>query len=290
MRLTLSDLQMNQFKMQGLPLPELVDKLLEFNIGEHGRLIYLQNHLLEGKPIYDSDKRFLQICLGKLQELEGGTIKPENLEMNHDDKYLHMINKLLDSEIGDTGRLRLIKQNILEGKPLVESDELYFKEKYEQFAQIDENEKTTREALVIIEKLKQAEIGNSERLDSIKEKLEQRIVLPIPDIRYFNEKAKELKRLQIENGFSQSASKRDSKTKMKSKFNGTISSPFTFTVKISDVMLASATIIYAIWVLGLFLIDISPVQDHLLGLALGLGAGVVVIYKIQKKASQSFNR
>lgn len=276
--------------MQGLPLPELVDKLLEFNIGEHGRLIYLQNHLLEGKPIYDSDKRFLQICLGKLQELEGGTIKPENLEMNHDDKYLHMINKLLDSEIGDTGRLRLIKQNILEGKPLVESDELYFKEKYEQFAQIDENEKTTREALVIIEKLKQAEIGNSERLDSIKEKLEQRIVLPIPDIRYFNEKAKELKRLQIENGFSQSASKRDSKTKMKSKFNGTISSPFTFTVKISDVMLASATIIYAIWVLGLFLIDISPVQDHLLGLALGLGTGVVVIYKIQKKASQSFNR
>ena len=290
MRLTLNDLQMNQFKMQGLPLPELVDKLLEFNIGEHGRLIYLQNHLLEGKPIYDSDKRFLQICLGKLQELEGGTIKPENLEMNHDDKYLHMINKLLDSEIGDTGRLRLIKQNILEGKPLVESDELYFKEKYEQFAQIDENEKTTREALVIIKKLKQSEIGNSERLDSIKEKLEQRIVLPIPDIRYFNEKAKELKRLQIENGFSQSASKHDSKIKMKSKFNGTISSPFTFTVKISDVMLASATIIYAIWVLGLFLIDISPVQDHLLGLALGLGAGVVVIYKIQKKASQSFNR
>lgn len=276
--------------MQGLPLPELVDKLLEFNIGEHGRLIYLQNHLLEGKPIYDSDKRFLQICLGKLQELEGGTIKPENLEMNHDDKYLHMINKLLDSEIGDTDRLRLIKQNILEGKPLVESDELYFKEKYEQFAQIDENEKTTREALVIIKKLKQSEIGNSERLDSIKEKLEQRIVLPIPDIRYFNEKAKELKRLQIENGFSQSASKHDSKIKMKSKFNGTISSPFTFTVKISDVMLASATIIYAIWVLGLFLIDISPVQDHLLGLALGLGAGVVVIYKIQKKASQSFNR
>jgi hypothetical protein len=42
-------------------------------------------------------------------------------------------------------------------------------------------------------------------------------------------------------------------------------------------------------VLGLFLIDIAPVQDHLLGLALGLGTGVVVIYKIQKKASKSFN-
>ena len=64
------------------------------------------------------------------------------------------------------------------------------KKNMNNFARIDENEKTTREALVIIEKLKQAEIGNSERLDSIKEKLEQRIVLPIPDIRYFNEKSK----------------------------------------------------------------------------------------------------
>lgn len=277
---------MTKANLQGLPVEELVNKLLEFNIGEHGRLIYLQNHLREGKPIYDSDRRFLEICLGKLQELEGGTIKPENLQINHDDKYLNMINKLLDSEIGDTSRLRLIKQNILEGKPLVESDELYFKEKYEQFAQIDENEKTTREALVIIEKLKDAEIGNKERLDSIKEKLEQRITLPIPDIRYFNEKAKELKRLQIENGFSQSVAKHNFKTKAKP--DESHGSPFTFTVKISDVMLTGAAIIYAIWILGLFLIDLSPVQDHLLGLSLGLGIGVVVIYKIQKKANQSF--
>lgn len=239
---------MKQYNVKGLPLPELVDKLLEFNIGEHGRLFYLKNHLLSGKPIYDSDKRFLEICLGKLQELEGGTIMTENLETDHDEKYLKMIDKLLDSEIGDTARLRLIKQNILQGKPLVESDEIYFKEKYEQFAQIDENERTTRDALQIINKLKQAEIGNSERLESIKEKLEQRIVLPIPDIRYFNEKAKELKRLQSEKVFSQ-----ESKSKVKPKVNGNADSPFTLTIKISDVMLACACILYTVWVLGLFL-------------------------------------
>ncbi len=34
---------MNKYNLQGLPLGELVDKLLEFNIGEHGRLIYMQN-------------------------------------------------------------------------------------------------------------------------------------------------------------------------------------------------------------------------------------------------------
>jgi len=276
---------MKQYNVKGLPLPELIEKLLEFNIGEHGRLIYLKNHLLSGKPIYDSDKRFLEICLDKLQELEGGTIMTENLETNHDEKYLKMIDKLLDSEIGDTTRLRLIKRNIMEGKPLVESDEIYFKEKYEQFAQINENERTIREALQIIGKLKQAEIGNSERLESIKEKLEQRIALPIPDIRYFNEKAKELKRLQAEKELSQ-----ESKPKMKSRVNGNTNSPFTLTLKISDVMLACASIVYAIWILGLFLFDISPIHEHLLGLSLGLGVGVVVIYKIQKKANQSFNQ
>lgn len=280
-----SEPKMKQYNVKGLPLAELIEKLLEFNIGEHGRLIYLKNHLISGKPIFDSDKRFLEICLGKLQELEGGTIITENLEINHDEKYLKMIDKLLDSEIGDTTRLRSIKQNIIEGKPLVESDEIYFKEKYEQFAQIDDNERTTREALQIIAKLKHAEIGNSERLESIKEKLEQRIALPIPDIKYFNEKAKELKRLQAEQVFSQ-----ESKTKIRHNENGNNGSPFTLTIKISDVMLASACIIYTIWVLGLFLFDISPIHEHLLGLALGLGVGVVVVYKIQKKASKSFNQ
>ncbi len=278
-------LKMKQYNVKGLPLPELVDKLLEFNIGEHGRLIYLKNHLLGGKPIYDSDKRFLEICLGKLQELEGGTIMTENLEIDHDEKYLKMIDKLLESEIGDTVRLRTIKQSIAVGKPLVESDEIYFKEKYEQFTQIDENERTTRDALLIIKKLKQAEIGNSERLESIKEKLEQRIALPIPDIRYFNEKAKELKRLQADKELSQ-----EPKSKVKSRVNGNSGSPFTLTIKISDLMLACACITYTIWILGLFLFDISPIHEHLLGLSLGLGVGVVVIYKIQKKANQSFNQ
>jgi uncharacterized protein YebE (UPF0316 family) len=60
--------------------------------------------------------------------------------------------------------------------------------------------------------------------------------------------------------------------------------------KISDVMLTSAVLIYVIWIMGLFLIDLSPIGDHLLGLSLGLGVGVVVLYKIQKKASQSFNQ
>ncbi|HSB49889.1 MAG TPA: hypothetical protein VLC72_00975, partial [Nitrosopumilaceae archaeon] len=141
------------------------------------------------------------------------------------------------------------------------------------------------EALQIIGKLKQAEIGNSERLESIKEKLEQRIALPIPDIRYFNEKAKELKRLQAEKELSQ-----ESKPKMKSRVNGNTDSPFTLTLKISDVMLACACIVYVIWILGLFLFDISPIHEHLLGLSLGLGVGVVIIYKIQKKANQSFNQ
>ena len=275
-------------KYKGRSLPDIVDKLLESNIGEHGRLIYLKNHLHEGKPIYDSDKRFLDICMRKLQELEGGITMAEKMEMNHDEKYLSMINQLMEAEIGDSQKLRSIKQNIINGKPLVESDELYFLEKYEQFTNVDENEKTAREAIVIIDKLKRSEIGNPERLDLIKEKLEQRIALPISDIRYFNEKAKELKRLQAENRIMLQATS-TSQPQIKPQNNGS-SSPFSFTVKFSDVMLGAACVIYGIWILGLFFIDISPVQDHMLGLALGLGTGVVVIYKMQKKSRGNYNQ
>ena len=58
---------MSLYNLRELSLSELVEKLLEYNIGEHGRLIYLKNYLKKDKPVYESDKRFLQTCLRKLE-------------------------------------------------------------------------------------------------------------------------------------------------------------------------------------------------------------------------------
>jgi len=273
-------------------LSELVEKLLEYNIGEHGRLIYLKNYLKKDEPVYESDKRFLQICLRKLEEIEDETIMTENSEINQDEQNLKIINKLQELEIGNTNRLSSIKQHLLESKAISDHDCQYLREKYNQLSKIDDNEKTISEAINTITKLKQLEIGNFDRLESIREKLETRAPLSISDIKYFNTKAQDLKKLQLEQNSIQEKQISEHEIKSKIKTNTKVEtdygSSFTITLKILHILLVSAIIVCGLWFFGLFLIDLYPVQDHLLGLAIGLGIGTVAIYKINKKVNRLF--
>jgi len=283
---------MSLYNLRELSLSELVEKLLEYNIGEHGRLIYLKNYLKKDEPVYESDKRFLQICLRKLEEIEDETIMTENSEINQDEQNLKIINKLQELEIGNTNRLSSIKQHLLESKAISDPDRQYLREKYSQLSKIDDNEKTISEAINTITKLKQLEIGNFDRLESIKEKLETQAPLSISDIKYFNTKAQDLKKLQLEQNSIQekqiSEHEIKSKIKTSTKVETDYGSSFTITLKISHILLVSAIIVCGLWLFGLFLIDLYPVQDHLLGLAIGLGIGTVAIYKINKKANRLF--
>ena len=79
------------------------------------------------------------------------------------------------------------------------------------------------------------------------------------------------------------------KIKTANKNETDISSGFALSIKISDLMHGCAWAIFAIWFLGLFFIDLYPVQDYLLGVAIGLGIGVVAIHKINKKTSRLFH-
>ena len=45
-----------------------IDKLLKLGIGDKGRLLYLRNYLKNGKPLYDSDRKFLETMEHKLYE------------------------------------------------------------------------------------------------------------------------------------------------------------------------------------------------------------------------------
>lgn len=283
---------MSLYNLTELSLSELVEKLLEYNIGEHGRLIYLKNYLKKDEPVYESDKRFLQICLRKLEEIEDETIMTENSEINQDEQNLKIINKLQELEIGNTNRLSSIKQHLLESKAISDHDRQYLREKYNQLSKIDDNEKTISEAINTITKLKQLEIGNFDRLESIREKLETRAPLSISDIKYFNTKAQDLKKLQLEQNSIQEKQISEHEIKSKIKTNTKVEtdyrSSFTITLKISHMLLVSTIIVCGLWFFGLFLIDLYPVQDHLLGLAIGLGIGTVAIYKINKKVNRLF--
>jgi len=278
--------------LRELPTLELIEKLIEYDIGENERLIYLKYYIKNGKPIFETDKRFLERCIKKLEEQEIPKIKPKIMENIPDEKNLNIIKQLRESEIGDPNRLESIKHDILENETLHERDVEYLKEKFEQFSQIDENEKTIRDAIKTIKALKRAEIGNADRLESINEQLERRSPLSISDVKYFNEKAKELKKLHNEQIYFKEKEREEvtEESKIKTNKNKTdISSGFALSIKILDLMHGCAWTIFAIWFLGLFLIDLYPVQDYLLGVAIGLGVGVVAIYKIKKKTSRLFH-
>jgi len=109
--------------LRELPLLELVEKLIEYDVGERERLIFLRLYIIEGKIIFESDKRFIERCVTKLeeqeknkiilkkfqepkknkmipkkfQEPEKNKIIPKKLEINQDDKNLKIITKLLES-------------------------------------------------------------------------------------------------------------------------------------------------------------------------------------------------
>jgi len=283
---------MNMDNLRELPTLELIEKLIEYDIGENERLIYLKYHIKNGKPLFETDKRFLERCIKKLEEQETPKIKPKKMENIPDEKNLNIIKQLQESEIGDPNRLESIKHDILENETLHERDVEYLKEKFEQFSQINENEKTIRDAIKTINALKRAEIGNADRLESINEQLERRSPLSISDVKYFNEKAKELKKLRNEQIYFKEKEPEvteRSKIKTTNKTKTDISSGFALSIKISDLMHGCAWAIFAIWFLGLFFIDLYPVQDYLLGVAIGLGIGVVAIHKIKKKTSRLFH-
>jgi len=283
---------MNMNNLRELPTLELIEKLIEYDIGENERLIYLKYYIKNDKPIFETDKRFLERCIKKLEEQEVPKIKPEKMESITDEKNLNIIKQLQESEIGDPTRLESIKHDVLENATLHERDVEYLKEKFEQFAQINENEKTIREAIKTIKALKRAEIGNANRLESINEQLENRSSLSISDVKYFNERAKELKKLYNEQVYFKEPEQKvtaKSKAKTSNKNETELDSGFSLSIKISDLIHGSAWVIFAIWVLGLFLIDLYPVQDYLLGVAIGLGVGVVAIHKIKKKTSRFFH-
>jgi len=278
--------------LRELPLLELVEKLIEYDIGEKERLIFLKLYIIKGKTIFESDKRFIERCVTKLEEQEKNKIIPKKLEINQTDKNLKIITKLKESEVGDSNKLESIKQHILDNQSLSEYEDQYLQEKFDQFAKINENEKTIRDAIKTIKELAQAEIGNSNRLESINEKLQMQTPLSISDVKYFNEKASDLKKFRNEQNRlqekQQDSQKLNSKIKINTKAETDYRSSFTITLKISHILLVSAIIVYGLWLFGLFLIDLYPVQDHLLGLAIGLGIGTVAIYKINKKANRLF--
>jgi len=123
-------------------------------------------------------------------------LKDESYDESEITKNLNLIKKLQAAELGNPEKLDSIKSVLEKKQPLSEVDSKYLEEKYSQLQKVDDVEKTITKTLIIIEKLKEEEIGDSKRLDSIKKLLEERGILSSGDDVYLAEKLKQYRKIK----------------------------------------------------------------------------------------------
>lgn len=174
---------------------DLIEKLKAANIGDTARLDAIKNSLENGRIVYDSDKKYLK---EKFEQLNPSELKiTEGIADNSKiEKQLYIIKKLQEVEIGNSEKLNSIKSLLENNKSLSLDDSNYLAEKYQQLQKVDDYEGKIGKALEAIRQLKQEEIGNSNRLDSIKKVIDERGVLSSEDDSYLAEKFRQLKKIK----------------------------------------------------------------------------------------------
>lgn len=277
--------------MNGLNVEEtidLIEQLLKLKIGDEGRLLYIKNSLNTGKKIYETDKKYLEQWREKIKKINVETKKPLLLSEENAKQELNIIGRLEKAEIGNPQRLLTIKKALTEGIEMSDVNHQYLNKKFEQLVKTDENEKMFYEAIKVIEKLQEVEIGNSERLQSIQNTLLKGSELNLQDIKYFNEKADALKELEDYEKILSEKKEKVTPSTIKTSTVKQDSTPYELTVnlKIFDIVVWAASISFTIWIFGLLVADLGLIHGPLLGFAVGLGICGVIIRKIQGKFKQ----
>ena len=115
----------NPSNLQQFTNTQIIEKIQYFidtNQGDVGRLYHILEFFKQNKPLYQSDKNYLQSKLNVEIEIIDET-KP------NDNPILDKIQLLINYETGDPGRLQHIYDMIYQNKPLYHSDQVYLESK-----------------------------------------------------------------------------------------------------------------------------------------------------------------
>jgi len=100
-----------------------IASIIDANDGDVGRLSYILEFLKQDKPLYHSDHMYLENKLNMLFIIIDDEKPKEN-------ETLSKIQKLIDSDDGDPGRLQHIYDMLSQNKPLYYSDQVYLENKF----------------------------------------------------------------------------------------------------------------------------------------------------------------
>ncbi len=103
------------------------------------------------------------------------------------------IKELQEFERDEYARLDYIKKDLLDGKPISKNEAMHVKHMYEKFQQEIEYQKKVSWTLNAIKRMQETKIGSSEKLDTIKNKLEEERNLDEQEISYIKEGYRQLR-------------------------------------------------------------------------------------------------
>lgn len=226
-----------------------IEKLLKFGLGDKDRLLYLRNYIKSGKPLYDSDKNFLNILQMKLDEKE---------YFNEDDS--------IDSfkpnfKFENTSGFSEFKNNV--SKP----EEYYSSDKNNSFSKGDSG------ILKIQNSINELQKSNSKLKDNLELILISRNNSSTPKVEKLTPIVSSAK--IIKNNISDSipAFKNNSNSK-NVKIVG---------IKKHDIMAYTSAGLFSLWYAGFQnIVDLGPFQSISLGLAAAAAVSAGIFYKQQK--------
>src|SRR5437588_4753710 len=166
---------------------DLISQLRESQVGDAEKLDYLDVLLRSGKNIEEGDKQYLkenarhlrQIidCKTKVVWTQEANKKLQELEIRHSKKVERIIN------------------TIENGNLVSKRDQRYLTARYEKLQSAVDKQNRVEWTISTIQKLEKFGVGNYEKLDEIRQLLEDDIAVPENDIKYLREKYKLLKQI-----------------------------------------------------------------------------------------------
>ena len=124
--------------------------LRKAKICDKERLDSIYTTLKEGRNLFESDRVYLESKLKQLDEIKSKQ-EQEQKEDNDSPRYLDIIKKLHQKELGDFSRLELISNYLHDGMSILVEDKAYLERKYEELKYLNERNLNAKPQTILID-------------------------------------------------------------------------------------------------------------------------------------------
>ena len=159
-------------------------KLQEAEIAHLGRLASIKHEIEQGNLISERDQTYLNFRYEKLRRILN--------QHNRVEWTKRTVESLHEFGLGDKEKLATIKQALDVEMPLSEVDIEYIRQQHRSLRQVEGHTRKLDLVVDLIDKLQEAKIADSARLDKIRDTIEERKSVSEVDIAYMKDRSRVL--------------------------------------------------------------------------------------------------